>query len=416
MKFYKLINLNKFNTLRVDNGALVVDDVRMEMADKPGEGQQRWVHNAHTNTVHKATPVQLTRSISTQQSSLRQRQDQLAKEKESKRAVLLDTPPVTGKDGRKGVKKPPQPRPASIPTSSTTTPTAASTPTPTTHPDNLAPLKNRLVHLLALKSVEASEACSKLHAHADDIHYLLNQVAYSQKSMQASTPIYHLKHELWDDVDVDSWTEYSDAEKHQVAAAVKRKTGKMSKCLEKTIAPAKGKDKEREKEKEKDERDKDTEKGKKAAPAKTRQNLLRASQGKKVSRSPSPAKAMLNAKDKDKDKEKDKDAPSSSTKSSIKNSTKIQDKDKDKDAQSSTSSRSPSVLSTHSSSAASKESSTKRKRQDEEANKGNASASASAQNKSAPSKRMKKGEWACLRMNSSHMFCRRQHNKTKAAQ
>lgn len=376
MKFYKVINLNKFNTLRLDSGELVVDDVRMEMADKRGEGE-RWVES--NSTITKAVPVQLTPSISTQQSSLRQRQDQLAREKESKKAVLLDTPPVTGKSGRTGIKKPPQPRPASVPTSSSTT--ASSTPTPTTHPDNLAHLKARLVQLLALKSVEASESASKLNAHPQDIQYLLNQVAYSQKSIQSSNPIFHLKHELWNDIEVDDWREYSDAEKQQVAAAVKRKTGKISQCIAGTIAPSNDKEKEKAT-------------TKKAAPAKTRQNLLRASQGKKVSRSPSPAKAMLNAKD----------ASSSNTKDKDKEKEKEKEKEKDKDAQSSTSSRSPSVMSTHSSSTASKESSSKRKREDEAVKA--ARSTTAAQPKSESSKRMKKGEWGVSNeinvLNNSH--------------
>ncbi|TIA69283.1 hypothetical protein E3P92_02536 [Wallemia ichthyophaga] len=374
-----------------------------------GDGdRQRYVENG--GTITKATPVQLKRSISTQQSTLRQRQDQLAKEKESKKAVLLDTPPATGRNGKggksivgmgMGVKKLPQPKPASIPTTSaasttstTSTNTEANPPTPSTHPDKLVELKTRVVQLLALRSMEAGEIVSKLDAHPQDIQYLLSQVAYSQKTMQTSTPLFHLKHELWNDVRVDDWSEYSDSEKQQVAAAVRRKTGKISQCIASTVAPSK--DKERDKEKDKD--------GKKAAPAKTRQNLLRASQGKKVSRSPSPAnsKAMLNSKDasssgkdKEKDKEKGKDVDKEKDKGKEKDKEKDKDKDKDKekekDTQSSNGSRSPSVLSAHSSSAASKDSA-KRKRQDEAAEA--AKNVTATQTKTTTSKRMKKDESA----------------------
>lgn len=369
MKFYKLINLNKFSSLELDAGGLLVDDLRYDITEKPNAGEKYIEHNG---SVARATAVQLSQSVSSQQTSLRQRQDQLAKEKESKKAVLLDTPPATG---RTGAKKPPQPRPSALPTPSpaaTAAPTPATatpTATPSTHPDKLVHLKTRLIQLLALKSVEASEATGKLQANPQDIHYLLNQVAYSQKSMQASTPIYHLKHELWDDVEVDNWRQYSDAEKQQVAAAVKRKTGKISQCIANTA--------------KENEKTSSTTTSKKAAPGKTRQNLLRASQGKKISRSPSPAKAMLNAKDASGTKEKEKE----------------KEKEKDKE-QASTSSRSPSVLSTHSSSNLSKESNGKRKRETDatsETLKKSASTQSAKESKESTTKRLKKGKWELLR-------------------
>ena len=168
--------------------------------------------------------------------------------------------------------------------------TSTTQPSAQNNPEKLNSLKTRIVQLLALGSRELSEITAKLHANPNDVQVVLNEVASFQKTRTASTPIYSLKNESWQLVKVDDWRPYTESERQAVGAAVKRITGKgrSSQSNSQDLTTRSQSDQQSVQQSAQSQLPKSSTAGK------TRQNLLRASQGKNVSRSPSPAKALLN--------------------------------------------------------------------------------------------------------------------------
>ena len=220
--------------------------------------------------------------------------------------------------------------------------TSTTQPSAQNNPEKLNSLKTRIVQLLALGSRELSEITAKLHANPNDVQVVLNEVASFQKTRTASTPIYSLKNESWQLVKVDDWRPYTESERQAVGAAVKRITGKgrSSQSNSQDLTTRSQSDQQSVQQSAQSQLPKSSTAGK------TRQNLLRASQGKNVSRSPSPAKALLN---------------NSNTNNINNNNINNNNNNNNNNNRASSSSRSPSVLSTQSNSTTSKESNSKRK-------------------------------------------------------
>ena len=218
--------------------------------------------------------------------------------------------------------------------------TSTTQPSAQNNPEKLNSLKTRIVQLLALGSRELSEITAKLHANPNDVQVVLNEVASFQKTRTASTPIYSLKNESWQLVKVDDWRPYTESERQAVGAAVKRITGKgrSSQSNSQDLTTRSQSDQQSVQQSAQSQLPKSSTAGK------TRQNLLRASQGKNVSRSPSPAKALLN----------------NNNTNNI-NNINNNNNNNNNNNRASSSSRSPSVLSTQSNSTTSKESNSKRK-------------------------------------------------------
>ena len=218
--------------------------------------------------------------------------------------------------------------------------TSTTQPSAQNNPEKLNSLKTRIVQLLALGSRELSEITAKLHANPNDVQVVLNEVASFQKTRTASTPIYSLKNESWQLVKVDDWRPYTESERQAVGAAVKRITGKgrSSQSNSQDLTTRSQSDQQSVQQSAQSQQPKSSTAGK------TRQNLLRASQGKNVSRSPSPAKALLN----------------NNNTNNI-NNINNNNNNNNNNNRASSSSRSPSVLSTQSNSTTSKESNSKRK-------------------------------------------------------